>query len=362
MSESIKMNKRIIGLDILRILLALMVICIHLIWGDKMLDSSASIGDMDFFFVPLYALCYPAVNTYVLITGYFSYAKKKTMSQIVRSLLKLWLSLLFAQLIGYVLVLSMHLESFSILVFVKHFFPLTRGIWWYMSVYFVLMLISPVLNGVLDQLSKRSYLIVIAVALFLCSILPFFTNHLSVLGMNQGSGGLLWFIVLYLTGGGIFKYLSVNSRSGHFKPGLTAIGEYLLLTLTLSLSSYFLDRTGLAGYSFYSYNSIIVYGQAVMLFLAFRQINFKGNRVSNAISFLAGLSLAAYIYNCQEDIIKHLCLFIQPFNYAEGAPLVLLFFAYVLGIYLAAIAIEYLRRKLFSLGNLENRILDIIQR
>ena len=355
------MNERNIGLDILRILLALMVVSIHLIWGDKALGNSVYAGDMDVFFVPLFALCYPAVNTYVLISGYFSYAKKKTMSQILRSLLKLWLCLVFAQLIGYVLVLATRFESFSVLALVKHFFPLTRGIWWYMSVYFVLMLISPALNGVLDQLSKRSYLIMIVVALIICSIIPFFTKFVSPLGLNQGSGGLLWFIVLYLTGGGIYKYLSDYSKFNQKRLGLFALGGYLVLSLILSLSSRFMVRIGLEGYSFYSYNSIIVYGQALMLFLAFRQVKIKSIQVSKAISNIASLSLAAYIYHCQEDIIRHFYQYIRPFNYADGSHLVLLFLASVLGVYLISIAIEYLRRKLFSIGNLENKILNIVQ-
>lgn len=356
------MNERNIGLDILRILLALMVVSIHLIWGDKVLGNPAYAGDMEIFFVPLFALCYPAVNTYVLISGFFSYAKKKTISQILRSLLRLWLCLVFAQLLGYTLVLTTHFESFSIINLIKHFFPLTRGIWWYMSVYFVLMLISPALNGVLDQLSKRSYLIMMVVALIICSVIPFFTKFASPLGLSQGTGGLLWFIVLYLTGGGFFKYLSTHSESCLFKLGLSALVGYLFLTITLALSSRVLDKIGLEGYSFYSYNSIIVYGQAVMLFLAFRQINFNSNKVSKAISSLAGLSLAAYIYHCQEDIIEHFYQYIRPFNYAKGSRLVLLFLAYVAGIYLISITIEYLRRKLFARGDLENKILNIVQR
>ena len=355
------MNERNIGLDILRILLALMVISIHLIWGDKALGNAAYAGDVDFFFVPFFALCYPAVNTYVLISGYFSYAKKKTMSQILRSLLRLWLCLVFAQLLGYALVLTTQFESFSIMNLIKHFFPLTRGVWWYMSVYFVLMLISPALNGVLDQLSGRSYLIMMVVALIICSIIPFFTKFASPLGLNQGSGGLLWFIVLYLTGGGIYKYLSEYPKFNQKRLGLFALGGYLVLSLILSLSSRFMVRIGLEGYSFYSYNSIIVYGQAVMLFLAFRQVNINSIRVSRTISIIAGLSLAAYIYHCQEDVIEHFYQYLRPFNYAEGARLVLLFLAFVIGIYLTSIAIEYLRRKFFSIGNMENKIINLIQ-
>ena len=354
------MNERNIGIDILRILLALMVICIHLIWGDNALGNSAYTGNLDLFFVPLFALCYPAVNTYVLISGYFSFAKKKTMPFIIKSLFKIWLSLVFAQLLGYGIVLVTHFESFSILELVKHFFPLTRGIWWYMSVYFVLMLISPALNGVLEQLSKRGYLIMMVVALFICSVIPFFTKFESPLGLIRGGGGLLWFIVLYMTGGGIYKYLLDNPN--HKINGIFALVGYLVLSLILSLSSELFAKIGMEGYSFYSYNFIIVYGQAVMLFFAFWQFNIKNYRVSKAISFLAGLSLAAYIYHCQEDIIEHFYQYIRPFNYAEGARLILLFLAFVLGIYLTSTAIEFLRRKLFSIGKLENQILNIVQR
>lgn len=355
-------SQRNIGLDVLRILLALMVITIHLIWGNNALDVSAEPRNIGLFLSALLAFCYPAVNSYVLISGFFSFAGRKTMRQILKRLLRLWLCLVFAQLLGYAMVLITRCEPFCVLNCIKHLFPLTRGIWWYMSVYFVLILISPALNMVLDHLSKREFLITIAIALLICSVIPFFTGYESPLGLAHGSGGLLWFIVLYLTGGGLYKFYLSDYQFSHTGFSTYTATGYLLLTLYLIFSDKIHNTLGLDGYTSYSYNSIVVYGQAVLLFLFFWRLDIKNNRLSQIISCFAGLSLAAYIYHCQEDIIRHFWIYLIPSHYTDDKHYILAFLAIVLGVYLISISIEYLRRRVFSLGNIETKIVHRILR
>ena len=352
------MKERNIGLDLLRILLALMVVTLHLIWGGGEYFTTTTNGDTSRLFSVLKAFCYPAVNIYILISGYFSYAHKKAFPQILKSLLKLWLCLLFAQLCGYAATLIVSFESFNILTLVKHFFPLSRGIWWFMSVYFVLMLLSPALNWVIDNLSKREYIFAMACALLVCSIIPFFARFESPLGLSIRSGGLIWFIVLYLTGGGLFKYYSNESQLQNNRFSLLAIGGYFILTIYLFLSPRIHDAIGIGHLTSFAYNSIIVYAQAVLLFLCFRGIQVKSIHVSRAISFIAGLSLAAYIYHCQEDIIRYFWQYIRPGECVYGVRGFLLFSSFVLGVYLISVSIELMRRKVFSIYDFENRIVN----
>lgn len=87
------MRARNIGLDILRILLALMVIAIHFNAPATGHVALAVTGKMKLLVLPMVAFCYPAVNTYVLISGFFSYKNKRSYDKILNSLIRLWLCL-----------------------------------------------------------------------------------------------------------------------------------------------------------------------------------------------------------------------------------------------------------------------------
>lgn len=355
------MNNRNTGLDILRILLALMVIAIHFNAPATGHVAMSTTGMMKLLVYPMVALCYPAVNIYVLISGYFGYAKQKGYSQIISSLLKLWLCLVFFSLFGYFLAVITKNVSFSIPDLLSHLLPLSRGVWWFMTVYFVMMLISPALNMVLDRLSKKDFLVFITVALIICSIIPFFLKFESFIGLNKGCG-IIWFSVLYLTGGGIYKYMKTNVGKNNWQ--LWAFCAYLLLTIYLLASPTIHRQIGLMDeYTSARYNSIIVYGQAISLFILFLNINIQSNKLSKAISFLAGLSLAAYIFHCQEDIGNMLWSLTTPSKYANSVQLIPLFIYVVFGVYFISVFWEYVRRKLFSINNFENKLVQrIIQR
>ena len=351
------MKERHIGLDVLRIFLALMVTSIHFIWSIDVLCTTFPEGIAGHFLLFLKALCFPAVNSYILISGYFSFANRKTFPQILKRLLQLWFCLLFAQMLGYTAALATHHDSFNFLTLFKRFFPLSRGIWWFMSVYFAMMALSPALNWVLDNLTKRQYLVMMSLSLIICSIIPFFARFESPLGLTFGAGGLIWFIVLYLTGGGLYKFYSINS-SKQGRLSLFTIGGYIFFTLYLYFSPTIHNTLGISNLTSYSYNSIIVYVQAVMLFLFFRGIKIGNIRASRAISFIAGLSFSTYIYHCQEDVIHYFWQYLLPERYAEGSMLLVAFSALVLGVYLLSFLIEMARRSLFSLGDLENKALN----
>ena len=85
---------------------------------------------------------------------------------------------------------------------VECFFPITTGEWWYMSVYFATMLVSPLLNKMVQSTSRREYFMILCSFLITCSLLPLFNRNIEPLGVNLGYS-FIWFIVLYLTGAGL---------------------------------------------------------------------------------------------------------------------------------------------------------------
>jgi hypothetical protein len=262
----------------------------------------------------------------------------------------------FFSVVGAVLVGLVISGSLDLTVFLQRCFPLTTGVWWYMCVYFATMSISPILNRAVQIMSKKeSFAFLVAMLLF-CSIIPFFTKYKEYLGVNLGYS-FIWFIVLYYTGAVMCKYFSNTRRENN--------NSYLYLYIGLAIfnvvfSNFTSKIEIIQGYRFTSYNSVILYAQAIFIFFYFKNLKIKSPKASKIISNISGLSLAAYIFHCQTDISRTIWELLNPSQYANSLVLIPIFVITILSIFFVSIVIEYIRRKLFSICNFENRITKII--
>lgn len=358
----IGIKERDSGIDLFRIILAVMVILIH-INAPATGNVYSNVGwlPMKFLVYGTMALIYPAVNCYVLISGFYSFRNNRGIRDVFRSLLRLWTCLLFFSLLGYIVALLTGYQAFSIKELIARFFPLTTGEWWFMTNYFVMMLLSPALNRFIFKLDRDAFFKYMALALLICSILPFFVKYNDVLGLLNGSG-LIWFVVLYLTGAGIYKFYFKEIHEGYAMRFTKS--KFLLVYAVLSISlvafgMLFGKVPFLNGYTFSMYNSPIVYLQAVCLFFIFKAITVKERISLRVITALSGLSLASYIFHCQPDIGLIIWKMSEPSKYANSIMLIPLACCIVLEVYFTAVGIEYIRKKLVSIGG-EKKLIGVI--
>ena len=342
------------GIDLLRILLALAVVTIHFnATATGHVSSSVNRLPMKFLVYGMDSIVLPAVNIYVIISGYFSYLSMRSYKHVVGSLAKLWFCLMFFSVGGACVVSLVSPGSIATADFIKRFFPIMTCEWWYMTVYFATMLISPFLNKAVKQFSKSDSILFLAAMILVCSIVPFFTKNQEVLGVNLGYS-LIWFIVLYYTGAILCKYYS-NIKSKHWAKFF--VGLALCQIAMGFIASHF---KMLNGFGFSSYNSILLYAQAIVCFLWFKNINIKNNHIKAIIGFLSGLSLATYIFHCQSDIGKMIWENLNPSQYADSIKLVPVFVITIFSIFIISVLVELLRRKLVSIGGIEKKIINKI--
>ena len=352
-------NERNVGLDLLRILLALAVVIIHFnAAGTGRVVISVHWLPMKFLVYGMHSIVTPAVNIYVIMSGYFSYFFMRSYKHVVSSLIKLWICLEFFSIGGACAVLLFYPGSITTTEFVERLFPLVTGEWWYMSVYFATMLISPFLNKAADNISKSDSHLFLGAMLLVCSVLPFFTKNEEPLGVNLGYS-FIWFIVLYYTGAVICKYY--NTQKFKF-----LLWIYFGLVIINVITGYVASKIEfLSGYGFSTYNSIILYIQAIVCFMWFKKLTISNKLLKKMICYLSGLSLAAYIFHCQSDIGSMIWRELSPSQYADNITLIPVFIVTVLGIYIVSILIEIFRRKLLSIGGFEkiitNQITNSIQ-
>lgn len=347
-------KERNIGIDILRVLLALMVVIVHFnARGTGHVSSSVTWAPMKFFIYGMDSIVIPAVNIYVIVSGYFSFLGMRGYSHVFKSLSRLWLCLFFFSVGGGIFVKIVSPDAVAWSDFIERIFPITTGEWWYMSVYFATMLISPILNKMVDITSRREFFIILCSFLLTCSLLPLFNKNTEPLGVNLGYS-FIWFIVLYLTGAGLFKH-------GLSLPRRWLLPTFFGLAFLNVLISFTISKVPmLKGYGFSAYNSITVYLQAIVLFLWFKDVKIYSKKFKEVIIFLSGLSLSVYIFHCQKDIGRLIWETLQPAQYADSLMLIPIFIVTVLGIAIVSFLIEYCRKKVFSIGGFEGKIINKI--
>lgn len=342
------------GVDLLRIFLALMVVGLH--FNARATGGVAvAVSDSPFIYIVnmMVALCYPAVNTYVLISGYYSYKQKKSYVDILFSLVKLWICLLFFSVFGYIVVTIVNDEHFSFYNLLLRCFPLSRGVWWFMTNYFVMMLLSPMMNMIIDSHSLRGNFSILLVSLIICSVIPFFLKWEDMIGVHYGYS-IIWFVVLYYTGA-MLRFVKFSfTREIHFC-------IFLILTVSfIIINSIFSHLSFMKGYHVSMYNSLVVYFQAIFLFLTFVGMQIKLSKLRTVIISLSSLSLAVYIFHCQEDIGPFIWDTLKPARFANSWFVIPLFVYTVFGIYIISVSIEFLRKRIGGFMNVESHSIKMI--
>lgn len=346
-------NERNHGIDLFRVLLALMVLSLHFNAGGigKVLNNATEVP-WKWIAGGVTALCYPAVNCYVLISGFFMYKQKASLRKQMRSLSKLWLAILFYSLIGYIVVVTIFGKDFSWIELLRRFFPVSRGVWWFFTVYFALAILSPFMNAMIDALDKAYHRMLILLLLIMCSIIPMFTNWEGQLGSNYGYS-LLWFFVLYVTGAYISRYISgLIKNSNRRKVSLAEVIVFFICSSIVFCSGPILRKLGIALSPLAPYNSLITYVQSISLLLFF--MNVKVNeKFAKIIADISGLSLASYMFHCQEDINSVLWSNLKPWEYANSSMIIIVFLVTVVALYTVSILIEFVRNMVVGMTGLD---------
>ncbi|MBQ2854019.1 MAG: acyltransferase [Oscillospiraceae bacterium] len=198
-------KQRDLGLDILRALAMFFVICLHILGQGGLVEQSAD-GSGKFYFLSfVQILVYCAVDIYGITTGYLLCRKQFRLARLT----KLWLTTVFWSVVVSCCFFALVPESRTISEMISMFLPILRGRYWFFTAYFVVILVSPVLNLVIAQLSRRQFHLLFAALFVIFGVVPVCSLGYDVLRISGGSH-FSWMIVLYLIGG----YLRKNDRQG----------------------------------------------------------------------------------------------------------------------------------------------------
>ena len=257
------MKMRNSSIELLRLILMFVILLFHVIGhGSSIMTEGINAfkinNTVDLWKITSYSFLYFPVDCFVIISGYFGIKFRKA------KIVELWLSLL---LVSITISLVFFLFKVADVSLIKALLPLRYDIWWFMTNYFMLCLLSPVLNKV-DEFNIKSP------KLFLGTLICFdFIFH----------NALANFIICYLIGKTLKRI--IFSRKEIYGMIVFAVILHLLIVILLT------KKESAHIFLLLSNYSPIIIIQAILVFLLFNNnLNFS-SRVINLIS-----SVSIYVY------------------------------------------------------------------
>lgn len=341
---------RTYSLDLLRIIAMFMIVVLHFLGKGQILEvypQSSLKYDAAW---GLESICLVAVNCYVLISGYFLINSQFK----IKKFLSLSLQVLFYSLGIYLFLLTTGIVKFSSSDLFNAVFPILTGMYWFVSVYMAMYLLSPFINKFLSKLSRRNHLGLVVLLIGIFSIWPtlfVLGDSFTFISLNIANGySVVWFIVLYCIAAYIQRYYK---PSYNFKKYVTRYSLIALSVVLLFVGSSYLGNVTHNAYfaalftQMHGYNSFPILIASVALFMLFLNLRIKNKGLNNSIATLAPLTFAVYLIHEEPHIRSILWDTLNPSAHAFNPHFLIFALVSVITIYTVCSAIDWIRLKLF---------------
>ncbi len=224
------------------------------------------------------------VIIFVILSGYF--LSKSTFK--VKRLFQLLAQVLFYSVSIYTILCITGIQQINLRNTFISLFPTTTSLYWFFTAYTVLYLFTPLINKMLDNMSKKSHLTFNITMLVLWSVAPTLTTN-SFFG-NE----IAQFLMFYSIGAYLRKYPDnmLNKKKNNLILVATcALIMMLSVVCILKISEYYPWISKYAAY-FYSRSSIFAIGLAVGLVVFFSNLK---PFYSKALNIVSGATFGIYL-------------------------------------------------------------------
>ncbi len=276
-------------------------------------------------------------SIFVLISGYFL-IKSPVIN--FRRMFNLWLRIFIYSVIIFCAFIFSGLEAFSLKTALKVIMPITKSQWWFASTYFVMYLVHPYINILLNGFTQDDYKKFLIAIFIYWSIIPTLTKS------DFQSNALVNFICLY-------------SLAGYFRLWASDFGnkKFILYGITCILVNYvsaiLLDVIGLK-IQLAARGSIYFFGMmrpftilgTLCLLLGFRSLEIPHSKI---INLLASATFGVYLIHDNN--------FVRPFlwhkvfmnaSFQNSPYLIPYSIGVVLLVYVMCTLIELARSRIFK--------------
>lgn len=240
-------------------------------------------------------ICVPAVDTFMFISGFYGirFSYDKLLRLIIQALLISNIIIFFRLPFG---------GSFS---FYDQVLPISSGLtWWFLSVYVIIMVFSPILNAGIDNIDTKTFRNILIILFFVFSVVKF--------QLDGGGYNMITLTLIYLLGRYCKKSRLAISRKKSILLWITSVS----ILFSIIIYHYYNDDYN-SIWVILSYNNPIIILMAMAIF--YFTISFKNSTKMWAL-FLGSHSLSIYLisemlgyslYNSWKNIFDYsICLFL----------------------------------------------------
>lgn len=338
------------GIDLLRIVSMLAIVTMHIL-GHGGAISTSDIPVNTFIATMLESLCSPAVNCFILVSGFVGFRNEHYFPKL-RNLVKLFFQVVFYGFVINAVMKVLHPDQVGFSAVLGPFLPVSNDVYWFFTCYFAMFILSPLVNYFVHK-ADRNMIFMTVVVIFFFGIYEVFSDPF----MFQRGFHFAWFVFMY-TLGAIIKKLNIIEKASNRKC-LICIGICTVITwLPRLIPAYFwVPVLNVAIYQkmLDSYCSPTVIFMAVSVICLFGKI--KINPSSFATHIISFLSTAAFsVYLIHDNTLVRKFWIAGHFTFLTDSNPFLMVIEIILSagaIYLVCTLIDYVRGLIFRLLKIE---------
>ncbi|MDD2362406.1 MAG: acyltransferase [Oscillospiraceae bacterium] len=277
------------GIELLRIIIMLQIVFLHLYKYGEYSDIAENLGSIDFYMSRLiWCFCKCPINVFIIITGYFMVNKPIDLKTNYVRIPRLYIQIAFYSILIPLAFLFIKPQlPYNTETLLRSLFPIISRNWYFVTLYIIIMLLSPFINTLLNNINKSQYMVLLILGFILFSIWPNLTlleplNRIISLNkviITEKGLSLYSFIFMYIIG----AYIKIFTEPSE-NPKIKYLMSYILFSLTDFILYFLSDKTtGIYKPVFGQNDNPFIIMAGISLFMFFRGLNFKSSIV-NAIS------------------------------------------------------------------------------
>ncbi len=298
------MKKRVVSIELLRILAMMMVVMLHYLGKGELLPALTGEMPLNGYVAwGMESLSIVAVNVYMLISGYFLTNSQFKWGRLVEIICQ---TLFYSILVSVVLMAAgiISVDSLTVNRLLEMIFPVQMKHYWFITAYVIMYLFSPILSTAVKHMEQKQLRNTII------GLLLFFGLSKSVLPVeltvdNYGYDGL-WFMCVFLVAAYIRLYGIPFFAKGRGRAFLGyLVGCAGIFAVTFLVRAFYLKTGSLDHFvqTAFDYNHVLNLFAAVCLFYTFlnMQLPTEG-KLAKVVYAVAPYSLGVYLLHEQLEV------------------------------------------------------------
>lgn len=286
-----------------------------------------------------------STNCYILITGYFLINSTKPKWPKIP---KTWAPIFFYSIVIFALFFAFSDLALGWTDFGKSLLPLYFDRYWFATRYVALVALAPFLATLAGALSRQLYIVLLTVLAVI--------NFDFLLGEDlSGNNSLLWFIFLFFTGGYIRLHFD-HDGPNHFGKAYFAAAAVLAAVFLVRIFWHYSMWTAPMMVDYHDNNGIL-FGVALLLFLWTARLKAPNTAFVRAMVRIAPLTFGVYLIH-DNVYVRHVLWngWIDVHGAIHSWWFVPILITSTVGIFIACIACDAIRDRLFGLLRVNDRI------